>query len=153
VTEHPDDPGLPMEPFSVPRGPSPFPPLDGEGPEPVPESSAAPDLATVNEPQPGLDTLLAFGRFAFPPGPPPDEDGFAARDLRWASRSILVAGLFLLVFNAVSIQNWSRQQPPGWVTTTVRRLSDVWVEQISQLGADQPRQAMREGYEAARDRS
>jgi hypothetical protein len=62
-----------------------------------------------------------------------------------------VATLVLLIFNAQSIQNWSRQQAPGWVTTTVRRLADVWTEQIAQLGADQPRQAVRDAYERARE--
>jgi hypothetical protein len=48
--------------------------------------------------------------------------------------------VFLLVFNAASILNWSRQQAPGWVSSTVQQLSEVWVAQIAQLGADQPRQ-------------
>lgn len=60
---------------------------------------------------------------------------------------ILLVTVFLLVFNAASIQNWSRQQAPGWVTSTVQQLSDVWVAQIAQLGADQPRQAVRDAYE------
>lgn len=94
---------------------------------------------------------MALGRFAFPPGEPPDEEGVAARDRRWTGRTIIVATVFLLILNAVSIQNWSRQQAPGWVTTTVRRLADVWAEQIDQLGADRPREALRDAYERARE--
>jgi len=167
MTDHPDDPETPLEPFPVVDSLSPFPPLEGERAEPYleapgadPESdwietADAHDLPTA-EAAPTVNPLIAnplvaLGRFAFPPGPPPDDEGVAARDRRWASRAIVIAGVFLLIFNAVSIQNWSRQQAPGWVTTTVRRLADVWVEQMSQLGADQPRQAVRDGYETARD--
>lgn len=92
------------------------------------------DLPTAENP------LLALGRFAFPPGPPLDDDGQSARDRRWTSRIIVFATAVLLIFNAVSPQTWSRQQPPGWGTETVRRLSDVWAEQIALTGADRPRQ-------------
>lgn len=94
--------------------------------------------------------LAALGRFAFPPAPPLDDEGIAARDRRWTSRTLLVAGVFLLTFNAVSIQNWSRQQAPNWVTSTVQQLADVWVAQLALLGADQPRQGVRDLYQEAR---
>ncbi|MBU1346293.1 MAG: hypothetical protein KKA16_05005 [Alphaproteobacteria bacterium] len=178
MTDHPDDPeDIPVAPFPTPSPADPFPPLEGEAAEPylddpaageppsaMPPSAGPPsadppsdwietadahDLPTAAEP--GINPLLALGRFAFPPGEPPDDEGVAARDRRWTSRAIVVATVFLLIFNAASIQNWSRQQAPGWMTTTVSRLADVWVEQIAQLGADQPRQAVRDGYETARD--
>ena len=169
MSDRPDDPEIPLEPFPKAIPANPFPPLEGEAAEPylddpvedvgqdppVPDSGGdwietvdAHDLTTAPEP---VNPLLALGRFAFPPGEPPDEEGVAARDRRWTSRIIVLATVFLLIFNAVSIQNWSRQQAPGWVTTTVRRMADVWAEQIAQLGADQPRQTVRDGYEAARD--
>ena len=168
MSDRPDDPEIPLEPFPATIPANPFPPLEGEAEPylddpvedvgqypPIPASGAAwietadaHDLPTAPEP---VNPLLALRRFAFPPGEPPDEEGVAARDRRWTSRTIVVATLFLLIFNAVSIQNWSRQQAPGWVTTTVRRMADVWAEQIAQLGADQPRQAVRDGYEASRD--
>ena len=167
MTDRPDDPDIPLAPFPTALPASPFPPLAGEatpyldtpGADPTEtlaggdwiETADAHDLPTAPQPDVAANPLLALGRFAFPPGEPPDEEGFAARDRRWTSRIIVVATVFLLVFNAVSIQNWSRQQAPGWVTTTVRRLADVWSEQIAQLGADQPRQAVRDGYEAVRD--
>lgn len=156
MTDHPEDPETPLAPFPVAPVASPFPPLEGEqatvsdGQSGDRIAKADPhDLPTTAEGVVG--PLVALGRFAFPPGPLPDDEGVAARDRRWASRSIVIAGAFLLLFNAVSIQNWSRQQAPGWVTTTVSRLADVWVEQIAQLGADQPRQAVRDAYERARD--
>jgi len=164
MNDRPDDPEIPLAPFPTALPASPFPPLEGEAAEPYLddpveeirqdppgdwiETADAHDLPTAQEP---VNPLLALGRFAFPPGEPPDEEGVAARDRRWTSRIIVLATVFLLIFNAVSIQNWSRQQAPGWVTTTVRRMADVWAEQIAQLGADQPRQTVRDGYEAARD--
>ena len=163
MTDHPDEPEIPVGPFPVVNPVSPFPPLEGERAEPYLddppadpvsdciETADAHDLATAPDTGSPVNPLIAFGRFAFPPGPPPDDEGVAARDRRWASRTIVLATTFLLIFNAASIQNWSRQQAPGWVTTTVRRLADVWVEQISQMGADQPRQVVRDGYEAGRD--
>lgn len=137
----------PIDPFPTTFPASPFPPLEGEAPRDPPsdwiETADAHDLPTQDRTHP----LLALGRFAFPPAPAPDEEGVAARDRRWTSHVIMLVTLFLLVFNAVSIQNWSRQQTPGWVTTTVQQLADVWVAQIAQLGADQPRQGLRDGYD------
>lgn len=154
---HDDDPkdleGRPVDPFptAFPKPPvSLFPPLYAA--EPVQAEAAPPPVTPADPPSDwnaGADAhdlptaehpLAALGRFAFPPGPPLDDDGMGARDRRWTSRAIVFATLFLLIFNAVSPQNWSRQQPPGWGTETVRRMSDVWAEQIAQTGADRPRQ-------------
>lgn len=163
MTDRPDDPDIPLAPFPAGASVNPFPPLEGEAAEPYLEDPVADppsdwieaanahDLPTAPEPELVANPLVALGRFAFPPGEPPDEEGVAARDRRWTSRVIVIAAAFLLIFNAVSIQNWSRQQAPGWMTTTVHRLADVWAEQIAQLGADQPRQVVRDDYQAARD--
>jgi hypothetical protein len=163
MNDRPDDPDIPLAPFPTALPTSPFPPPGQEAvarPDAVADRQPADWMAQADPhdltPAPAsvpaaVNPLLALGRFAFPPGEPPDDEGFAARARRWTSRVLVVATVFLLVFNAVSIQNWSRQQEPGWVTTTVRRLSDVWAEQMALLGADQPREAVREGYERARD--
>jgi hypothetical protein len=171
MTDRPDDPDTPLAPFPTALPQSPFPPLDGEAApcleqqeiEAPPaervvaqesgdwiETADAYDLPTAPEPVPA-NPLLALGRFAFPPGEPPDEEGLAARDRRWTSRVIVVATVFLLIFNIASVQNWTRQQAPGWVTTTVGRLAEVWSEQMASLGADRPREAVRDGYERARE--
>lgn len=125
---------------------SPFPPLEtpADPPSDWNEAADAHDLPTQE------NRLAALGRFAFPPAPPLDDEGVAARDRRWTSRTIVFATAFLLIFNAVSIQNWSRQQAPGWMTSTVQQLSDVWVAQLALLGTDQPRQGAREVYQQAR---
>ena len=155
-----DDPEEPINPFPALTEGSPFPPLEGAFPaeaplEPEPasdwiETADAHDLAVPQQDWGRENALVALGRFAFPPPPPLDDEGVAARDQRWTTRAILTAAVFLLVFNAVSIQNWSRQKAPGWVTTTVQQLSDVWATQLAQLAANQPREGVREAYEGAK---
>lgn len=159
MSDHPDDPHeTAVGPFPTAIASSPFPPLNGDHATP-PNESADPssdwnqaadahDLSVAHETQ-RQGRLAALSRFAFPPEPWPDDEAVAARDRRWTSRAIVVTTVFLLIFNAVSIQNWSRQQAPGWVTSTVQQLSDVWSAQIAQLGADQPRQGVREAYQHA----
>jgi hypothetical protein len=146
-----DQPGAPLEPFPVHRPESPFPPLYESLPPPPEdppsdwiETADAHDLPTRE------NRLAALGRFAFPPAPPLDDEGVAARDRRWTSRAVFTVVAFLMVFNAVSPLNWSRQQPPGWVQGTVEQLSEVWVAQLAVFGVDMPRQGLREMWTSAR---
>ena len=152
MTDERDPPEIPLEPFPVHRPESPFPPLYESLPPPPPDppsdwiqNADAHDLPTRE------NRLAALGRFAFPPAPPLDDEGVAARDRRWTSRAIFVTAAFLLVFNAVSPLNWSRQQPPSWVQGTVQQMSEVWVTQLSVFGVDMPRRGTREAWMAARD--
>ncbi|MFN3668307.1 MAG: hypothetical protein ACK4VY_03295 [Brevundimonas sp.] len=152
MTDERDPPPIPLEPFPVHRPESPFPPLYESLP-PTPadppsdwiQSADAHDLPTRE------NRLATLGRFAFPPAPPLDDEGLAARDRRWTSRTLVVAALFLLVFNAVSPLNWSRQQPPSWLQGTVEQMSEVWVTQLAVFGVDMPRQGAREAWTAAQD--
>ena len=152
MTDERDPPEIPLEPFPVHRPESPFPPLyeslppgPGDPPSDWIETADAHDLPTRE------NRLAALGRFAFPPAPPLDDEGVAARDRRWTSRAIVVVTAFLLVFNAVSPLNWSRQQAPGWMRDTVQSLSEVWVAQLTVFGVDMPRQGVREAWTAARE--
>lgn len=149
----------PVDPFPTAFAPPPsslFPPIAPE-PQPVIETAPADPPSDWNAGADAHDLpvrespltahpLATLGRFAFPPGPPLDEDGQGARDRRWASRIIVFAALFLLVFNAVSPLNWSHQQAPGWGTETGRGLSEVWSRQIAQTGADRPREWVRDAW-------
>ncbi|NBB53225.1 hypothetical protein GVN24_33625 [Rhizobium sp. CRIBSB] len=146
-----DERNPPLEPFPTQVvGASPFPPLeDGLTGDGLPGSNTQdPSGETAAQRE---NRLITLGRFAFPPAPPLDDEGLAARDRRWTTRTIVYLSVFMLLFNAASIQNWSRQQAPGWVASTVQQLSDVWSAQLAQLGADQPRQAIRNGYQGLRD--
>ena len=145
--------GVPLEPFPMHRPESPFPPLYESLPVQTPadppsdwiQSADAHDLPTRE------NKLAALGRFAFPPAPPLDDEGVAARDMRWTSRTLVIATAFLLVFNAVSPLNWSHQQAPGWVSETVEKVSEAWVGQLALLGVDMPRQGLRDAWFAAKD--
>ena len=164
MNDRPGDPDIPLAPFPTEIRRSPFPPLDGEtapyldAPEPAPLETAPSSAEIPGEPESAGhafagavsdNPLVTLGRFAFPPSADPDEDGLAARDRRWTSRVIVIAAVFLLIFNIASVQNWARQQAPGWLTTTVARLAEVWSEQMALLGADQPREAVRDAYRTA----
>ena len=147
-----DPPDIPLEPFSVHRRESPFPPLyDSLPPGPGDPHSDWIEGANAHDLPTRENRLAALGRFAFPPAPPLDDEGVAARDRRWTSRTIFVVAAFLLVFNAVSPLNWSRQQAPGWLQGTVQQMSEVWVAQLAVFGVDMPRQGVREAWMAARD--
>jgi len=143
------DPKDPVDPFPTQAYPpvSPFPPLDepaaGDPPSDWIGGADAHDLPTRE------NALIALGRFAFPPAPALDEEGEASRARRWTSQTLFVACAFLLVFNAGSVQNWARQQPPGWAQSTIDRLATVWIEQLTLLGADQPIQGLREVWHEA----
>lgn len=158
-----DDRPDPFPAFGGQAGFSPFPPLEETPVEPA-VSVAAPVAVAPDPPSDwnrGADAhdlvaarenrLKAMARFAFPPGPPPDDEGLAARDRRWTTRAILTVTVFMAIFNAGAPANWARQQAPGWVTDTVRGVSEVWAAQVSLLSADLPRQGVRDLYEAARD--
>ena len=164
MNDRPDDPDIPLAPFPTEIRRSPFPPLDGEtapyldAPEPAPLETSPSSAEIPGEPAsagPALsdavsdNPLVTLGRFAFPPAADPDEEGLAARDRRWTSRVIVIAAVFLLIFNIASVKNWARQQAPGWLTTTVSRLAEVWSEQMGLLGADQPREALSDAYRTA----
>ena len=147
-----DPPEIPLEPFPVHRQESPFPPLyESLPPGPGDPHSDWIQNADAHDLPTRENRLAALGRFAFPPAPPLDDEGVAARDRRWTSRAIFVSAAFLLVFNAVSPLNWSRQQAPNWLQGTVQRMSEVWVAQLGVFGVDMPRQGVREAWMAARD--
>lgn len=163
----PHDEALP-DPFPVRDTESPFPPLEAGRTvwdAPGVDAAMAPEVAPVptdpaSDWNAGADAhdlptlehrLSALHRFAFPPAPPLDDEGVAARDRRWTSRTLVLLTVFMLVFNAASLQNWSRQQAPGWLSSTVQQLSDVWAEQVALLGADKPREGIRRTYDTARD--
>lgn len=141
---------FPLQPFPGRQGDSPFPPLAESLPAPQDPPSDWIETADAHDLPTRENALAALGRFAFPPAPPLDDEGVAARDRRWTSRAIFTAAAFLMVFNAVSPLNWSRQQPPGWVAGTVEQLSEVWVAQLAVFGVDMPRQGAREMWTAAR---
>ncbi|MBU3972347.1 MAG: hypothetical protein KKE42_00960, partial [Alphaproteobacteria bacterium] len=98
MTDERDPPEIPLEPFPVHRPESPFPPLyESLPPGPADPPSDWIETADAHDLPTRESRLARLGRFAFPPAPPLDDEGVAARDRRWTSRAIGVAVLFLLV--------------------------------------------------------
>lgn len=161
MADHPDDPVDPFPTDFPEPPPSRFPPvgeeaapMDGAPVDPIDPPSdwnARADAHDLPLKAKRPSRLKTLGRMAFPPPPPADEEILAARDRRWASRVIVIVGVLMLVFNGASIQNWARQQAPSWFTVTVQQVADVWMAQVSQLGADRPRQGIRDAYQDAHD--
>lgn len=152
MTDERDNGDFPLQPFPARTTDSPFPPLyESLPPTPADPPSDWIETADAHDLPTRENRLAALGRFAFPPAPPLDDEGVAARDRRWTSRTIGAVAAFLLVFNAVSPLNWSRQQAPGWVQETVERLSEVWVAQLAVFGVDMPRQGVRDAWTSARE--
>jgi len=155
MTNDQDDPNRPVDPFPVDftaQPPvSPFPPLETPGDPPKDSASDWNDGADAHDLPTRENTLTALGRFAFPPQPPLDDEGEAARARRWTSQTMLAAVVVLLVFNAASLQNWARQQPPNWGVATVEQLADVWSARLSLLGADLPLQGLHEAWAGWRE--
>jgi len=151
----PNDPNQHVDPFPVnftAQPPvSPFPPLERPADPPKDPPSDWIGGADAHDLPTRENALTALGRFAFPPQPPLDDEGEAARARRWTSQAMLTAVIVLLIFNAASLQNWARQQPPGWGVATVEQLADVWATRLSLLGTDLPLQGLHETWADLRE--
>jgi hypothetical protein len=68
---------------------------------------------------------------------PGDEE--AEGGLRWASSAIAIGALFLLFFNAVTIDDWAQELPPGPATERLTRVTGGWVTVTGAIGLTAPR--------------
>jgi hypothetical protein len=114
-----------------------------------------PDLQPVHDPEAPPDAFAALVDTARATiGYDAREDDLAADEItagrarRWTSRTILVAALFLLVFNAHALVTWSTTLPPNWATATIRDLSNVWEKRMTEAGLTGPREAVHARYES-----
>ncbi|SFP60519.1 hypothetical protein [Sphingomonas rubra] len=81
---------------------------------------------------------------------PPDEAVDARRPLGWTTGVILVATLFLAIFNAGSATEWLDEQTP---TATIERLRapvEGWSRATAALHADAARTHLRRWWQALR---
>ncbi len=79
------------------------------------------------------------------PEPDPETEGV----LGWATGVILVAGLVLLLTNAVSLRDWIDEQTPSPVQAQAAGLADQWVELSRQIGLGVPRDALHTQWKRA----
>ena len=66
-------------------------------------------------------------------------DDYGGDPLRWASVAIAVAALFLLACNAVTIDGWAKDLPPGPVAARLTQATAGWVAATDRLGLGKPR--------------
>ena len=115
----------PLAPFPTHPPLSPFPPLGEELPPgmsmggPVDPPSDWMETANAHDLPTRDNALVALGRFAFPPAPPLDDEGVAARDRRWTSWTMLTAAVFL------TGSFWMNSTPMVAALATIRRLDDI----------------------------
>lgn len=65
-----------------------------------------------------------------------EEDGHG---LRWASVAIAVAAAFLLPFNAVTIDEWANDLPPGPASARLITATGAWAGAMERIGLSAPR--------------
>jgi hypothetical protein len=63
----------------------------------------------------------------------------AGGGLRWTSIAVAVGALFLLVFNAVTIDDWAKELPPGPAAERLTRATAGWVAVTGRAGLNAPR--------------
>ena len=75
------------------------------------------------------------------PEPELDEGG-----LGWSFGVVLIASLFLLCANAVSLRDWIDDQPPSPAQQQAAEWADEWVGTSEGLGIGLPRKAMHDQW-------
>jgi len=78
------------------------------------------------------------------PEPELEESG-----LGWAFGVILIASLFLLFANAVSLRDWIDDQPPSPIQARAAELADQWVGITEAFGVGRPRKVMHAQWKRA----
>ena len=70
-------------------------------------------------------------------------------DLRWATVVIAIAAIFLLLTNAVSLDDWINEQRPGAAQAAAAEVADHCVALTDQVGLGTPRAAVHARWKAA----
>lgn len=81
--------------------------------------------------------MSGHGEFESPVDLP--RDGVGKRPLGWATLTIFVASLFLLVTNAFTIKAWVDEQPAGPTQAKLAGWAEEWLSATEALGLNTPR--------------
>lgn len=81
--------------------------------------------------------MSGHGEFESPVDLP--RDGTAKRPLGWATLTIFIASLFLLVTNAFTIEAWVDEQPAGPTQARLAGWAGEWLSATEALGLTAPR--------------
>jgi hypothetical protein len=115
-----------------------------------------PDHFAIAETDDGADTVLdrSFGWVGRLVGDRAELDESSAaraeRALGWTSRTILIAVLLMLIFNAKSLPSWASTLPPQWGTETLRLVTGEWAGRLQDGGFDEPRRRTHAAYETSK---
>ncbi|HWE46937.1 MAG TPA: hypothetical protein VG407_13005 [Caulobacteraceae bacterium] len=152
----------PLEPFPAAQtfdtSPPPIQTFDAREPTPPPRvfEHVDPDHFAIAETDDGADTIFdsGFGWFGRLVGDQSELAESAAaraeRALGWTSRTILIAALLMLVFNARSLQSWASTLPPQWGSETLRLVAGEWAGRLQDAGFDEPRRRAHAAYETSK---
>jgi hypothetical protein len=80
------------------------------------------------------------------PEPELEENG-----LGWTFGVIIIAAMFLLLTNAVSLRDWIDDQPPSPVQAQAAALADQWVDVTEEFGVAVPRDFMHAQWKRAEE--
>jgi hypothetical protein len=69
----------------------------------------------------------------------PGDVEIGAGALRWTSIAVAVAAVFLLFFNAVTIDDWARDLPPGPAAERLTEATGAWAAAMGRIGLTAPR--------------
>ncbi len=99
--------------------------------------SAAEEAALPNVPEEPLPAPVEQRVFSSPVNlPPPDTP--LPQPLRWTTTVILVASLFLAVFNAGALRGWAYQLDETPLSARVVIAVEAWFDVTAALGLDRP---------------
>lgn len=62
--------------------------------------------------------------------------------LRWTGIGIALATVFLLLFNATTLDGWARELPPGPAAARLTALTGAWAETTGRIGLNAPHATM-----------
>ena len=132
-------------------------PTEPPPPAPPVREHIDPDHFAIAETDDGADTVLdrGFGLLGHLIGDRAELDESAAaraeRARGWTSRTILIAVLLMLVFNARALQTWASTLPPQWGTETPCALvAGEWAGRSQDADFDEPRRRTHAAYETSK---
>ena len=80
----------------------------------------------------------------------PDDPVARARAVRWTSVVMATAALFLLVFNAPALKNWSASLKPNDATVAAAGAAARWEEIVAGVGLTTPRAVVHDAWAKGR---
>ena len=81
----------------------------------------------------------------------PDDPIARARAVRWTSVVLATAALFLFVFNAPALKNWSASLRPNDATVAIANVAAAWEQLVAGAGLTTPRAIVHDAWAHGRN--